>query len=297
MRDLDKNAFDDAAIKLASEHDARTLAAAASARARADEEASWDELRRRAAERIEGQRILLPVLGAGFNEQAGKGKNWRALLDEIRQQEALDLDIPAPDDVIGNSTLVWEAMLLELAHKRNLRPEQIERDLQEQVATVLDRAYTVGGVTKDLATRFLGARFSDVLSFNFDRGLHLEEPVWFENDPGHFDPIHSYAKLSDGTRVWYPHGATRDPKSILLGMRKYGVMIHKLEDGRQQYKKLANQLKARMYPGVKDDLPADKRESFWWAHRTEAASWVTTAMNAPLLFIGLGLGREEWPLW
>jgi hypothetical protein len=83
-------------------------------------------------------------------------------------------------------------------------------------------------------------------------------------------------------------------------MRKYGVLIGKLELARKEYKAKANQIRQELFPemiGQRTSLNGKQVECLWWAHRSAAQSWVSTAMNAPLLFIGLGMGREEWPLW
>jgi len=257
----------------------------------------WEAFAREASRTRGGRRLLVPVLGAGFNAQAGRGKGWADLLAAIKRERSLKLKIPAAAEVIGNTTLVWEAMLLELSPNIGQRPQLVEKQLQRIVAKVLDRTYSVGGITRELSAKFLSAGFSDVVSLNFDRGLHLVEPTWSHPKTKVFDPVRSYAVLSDGTRVWYPHGATRSPNSIQLGLRKYGILIRDLEQARQEYKATANSLKQQMFPGSARNLSVREAERLWWAHRDKAHSWVSTAINAPLVFIGVGMGREEWPLW
>jgi len=257
----------------------------------------WKLFAREASRTRGGQRLLVPVLGAGFNAQAGRGKGWADLLAAIKRERSLKLEIPAAAEVIGNTTLVWEAMLLELSPDLGKQPQLVEKQLQGIVADVLDRTYTVGGITKNLAARFLSARFGDIVSLNFDRGLHLVEPSWVKTNSQKFDPVRSFAELSDGTRVWYPHGVTHSPNSIQLGMRKYGILIQQLEEARQEYKGTANAIKAQMFPGSGRKLSKREAERLWWAHRNRAQSWVSGAINAPLVFIGVGMGREEWPLW
>ncbi len=258
---------------------------------------AWKSFALEASRTKEGRRLLVPILGAGFNAQAGRGKSWADLLKAIKHERSLDLKIPSEVEVIGNTTLVWEAMLLELSPDVRKRPELIEKELQQTVAEVLDRTYAVGGITKDLAGRFLGAGFSDVVSLNCDRGLHLANPSWSQLGNKGFDPVRSYATLSDGTRAWYPHGTTRSPHSLQLGMRKYGILIRELEQARQEYKATANTLKTRMFGSRERELTQVQVERLWWAHRCKAQNWVAVAMNAPLVFVGVGLGREEWPLW
>jgi hypothetical protein len=153
-------------------------------------------------------------------------------------------------------------------------------------------------VTAAFARRFLQLGFEDVLSFNFDQGLHAEDSAWHKPKPLH--PVTNHCRVTGATRVWYPHGTVCDPPSIQLGLRAYSTLLNELEVARQEYKALEKELFGEPASVPRKSLPPRAMADQWrvWGeHRKRATSWVATAMNAPLLFAGLSLGREEWPLW
>jgi len=270
----------------------------------------WRWIRQIRAER--GPQALIPAIGSGFNAQAvGSVFGWRDLLVEIQRRTQLTFELPAPDLTTGNTTLIWERMLFDLAAGNQRRPHQVEDSLQRVVAQTLRKFYPVGGSHGAFANRFLGLGFQDVLSFNFDEVLLHEDAAWVPK-PKPLDPVMGHCRVGSA-RVWYPHGSVCDPASIQLGLRAYGILIQKLEEGRIAYKATESELfeprppKGTKAPRRAKDPKAPPRvekprtmEDHWRvsdALRQRALSWVSTAMNAPLIFAGLSLGREEWPLW
>jgi len=261
-------------------------------------EEPWRWLRQLRDER--GVRWVVPLIGSGWNAQAvGTAFGWRDLLAEIRKATGLTFELPPPELTVGNTTLIWERMLYDLAFQTRRYPSEVEAKLQNVVARCLREFYPVGGVTSAFARRFLGLGFRDVLSFNFDQGLLTEDCTWHPA-PRPLDPISSHCRV-DGVRVWYPHGTVCDPSSIQLGLRAYGKQITELETARQAYKATERELfgEPSWDPVTKAPVPRtmDDQWRVWGEHRDLAHSWVASAMNSTLLFAGLSLGREEWPLW
>lgn len=259
----------------------------------------WKQLALAARPRKDGHRELIPLLGTGFNARAGETVSWHDLLTRIAGKRAL----PDPHAIVGNATFVWEALLCSFAAHENCIPSIAESKLQARVAQVLGETYEVGGITRAFAEQFLAHRFRDVVSFNFDYGALVEEPIWADRGSGKFNSVHSYAHTREGTRIWYPHGSVRRPESILLGVRLYGMQIQRLEDAREQFKICEKELKVELHkrgvlahPGDRESTD-DERLTLWHAHRERGESWVAVTMNAPLVCVGLGMGREEWPLW
>lgn len=254
----------------------------------------WKWLRQLRKER--GAEGIIPVVGSGFNAQAvGTAFGWRDLLVEIRKRVGLTFKLPAPQETTGNTTLIWERMLFDLASEHQKHPHQVEAELQRVVAQTLRKFYPPGGVTSAFARRFLGLGFRDVLSFNFDQGLLEEESAWLPK-PNPLDPVTGHCRVGPPVRVWYPHGSVKDPSSIQLGLRAYGMLIRKLETARQGYKLTEMEL----FGGPRREGRARTMDRCWkvWGQlRDLSQSWVSSAMNAPLIFAGLSLGREEWPLW
>jgi hypothetical protein len=230
-----------------------------------------------------GRRLLVPLIGAGFNAQAGVRKSWAELLQDVERSAGLEVDLPT--DLVGNTTLAWEAMVLKASAASRKSPSYAEKRLLRAMACELDRVYAPEGKTRDFAAGFLALGFSDLISFNFDRALHVEAPSWQRVKP-RFSTTKTHARVLD-TRVWYPHGCVSHPDSIHLGMREYGGFIAELESARKQYKLEESALAKKL----------DSLDAIWAAQRAHPKSWLTVAMNAPLVFVGFGLGREEWPLW
>jgi hypothetical protein len=238
-------------------------------------DAAWlafeEACRRRDAER---RHTLIPVLGTGFSAQARKRLDWRDLLVRIAGDLALELRVPQPEEIAGNTTLVWEAMLTEIAAARNLQPAKAEVLLSKHVAKVVAAEFPPGGATRELAERITSARFRDVISFNFDLGLHTHPPRFVRSAPRSFDPVWDHAIHEESeARVWYPHGCVVDALSLQLGQRNYGLLIPALERARAHTKQ------------------AEK------AGRAPRPSWVGVGLTRPLVFLGMSLGREEWALW
>jgi len=222
---------------------------------------------------------MVPVLGAGFNAQARKSLGWRDLLVRVANDLGLGFEVPPGEEIVGNTTLVWEAMLAEVASRSTQSPYLVERALERHVRTVLAHEYPPGGATRDLAERLASARFRDVISFNFDLGFHVAPPGWVRREAGHYDPVRDHALHGTGARVWYPHGSVTDAASLQLGIRKYGLLIRRLELARRAHKRAGR--------------AADKGRG----QNAVPGSWVDVAMQAPLVFLGMSLGREEWALW
>jgi hypothetical protein len=263
----------------------------------------WDLFRDWAARTdADGRRVIVPVLGTGFNAQAGAKKDWGDLLRDVQRAVKVHVDLPEGAGLVGNTTLAWEAMVLALSHARNRKPSEVEDELLEVAADLLDKSYPPEGPTAAFAEAFLSHRFRDVMSFNFDRVLHVEGARW-RHAARTFSKTRSHLAREDGTRLWHPHGATKWPRSLRLGMRNYGTYLKELEDARSAYKDEEEGLKRRLLPELfvggrqRRASTAPQRDRLWAAHREVASSWLTVAMNAPLVMIGLGMGREEWPLW
>lgn len=242
---------------------------------RARSDAAWVAFEEACARRDEeGRHTLIPVLGTGFSAQAKKRLDWRDLLVRIATDLSLQLQVPAAEQITGNTTLVWEAMLTEIAAARNIQPAKAEVLLSRHVAKVVAAEFPPGGATRELAERITAARFKDIISFNFDLGVHTRRPRFSRTTERSFDPVWDHAIHHETeARVWYPHGCVVDGLSLQLGQRKYGLLIHELERARARTKQ------------------AEK------AGRAPRASWVGVGMTRPLVFLGMSLGREEWALW
>lgn len=127
------------------------------------------------------------------------------------------------------------------------------------------------------------------------------------------------------SRLWQLHGRTGAPATILLGVARYGRYIEDLNLGWQRFKsaerdfsysrrrdrslfpepvlrrrwsdaQLAAWVEARraVGPWTKRGAPTSRAV---YRRPFDALSWLDVFMMAPLLFIGCGLGDDEFPLW
>ena len=244
-----------------------------------------------------GQRMIVPVLGTGFNAQAGVTMSWGDLLETVQQQIGVKLALPTGDALIGNTTLAWEAMVSAGASASGRAPHRVEGAMLTSVAKLLRDHYRPDGATAAFARSFLDRGFSDVLSFNFDGVLHVERATWrhagrsASGSP--FQKTTSYAELAGrGTRLWYPHGFVRFPQAIQLGMRNYGTYMAELETARTRHKALEREIERRLLPqrasaptatqpaSAPSATPrasapsAAERERVWAEQRRSARSWL-----------------------
>jgi len=182
-------------------------------------------------------------------------------------------------DVPGQTTLLWDSMLAELAGKptmdgKSWAAHTWEDELRGAVAErLLDDRATVRAA-RPLVKSFLKLGFEDVLSFNFDSVLL---PDGTSPEPLAERPAAKRASLgarAGDTTVWFPHGHAVDPSSIVLGARAYGARILAMQAAFDDHAKLTS-----------------PRPS------TNLSSWVAVALERPLLFAGLSLTREEWTIW
>ena len=127
------------------------------------------------------------------------------------------------------------------------------------------------------------------------------------------------------TRVWQPHGRTDAPATILLGVARYGRSIESLDLAWQRFKSAERDFsRGRRRDRDLFDQPTPRRlwsrpqRDAWlelrrapgpWTLRGkptsravyrrpfDALSWLDVFMISPLLFVGCGLGNDEFPLW
>jgi hypothetical protein len=233
------------------------------------------------------------MLGSGFVAQAvhagvkarpnarrPRPVDWLSLLRGVAEEFSLARALAHIErDVPGQTTLLWDSMLAELAGQRtdgvSSRAAHVwEDELRRAVAErLLDDRATVRAA-RPFVKELLGLGFADVMTFNFDSVLLPDHVV---PAPRSKRPAASRASLAaetSGTTIWFPHGHASDPPSIVLGARAYGARIVAMQAAFDEHARLPA-------PRPTHGLP----------------SWVAVALERPLLFAGLSLTREEWSLW
>lgn len=233
------------------------------------------------------------VLGAGMNihAHAGKDLGWADLIHSIALSERLSVPYPRPASMLA----WWGLLIAGLARRRNCSADRAETELQEIVARrLIELEEETLASTPPFYGELLNAGYRDIISFNFDRRLALagggkkgstnikfDEPERHVNALGDFD-------TAKGTRIWYPHGRTDNPRTIKTGARQYGRYISAIEDARKHYKD-------RERKGPKET--AQTWGDFRQHTREHPKSWFDFFMVSDLVFFGLSMGTDEWDLW
>ncbi len=258
-------------------------------------ETGFDRLARASTEVFPGseRRRLVPVLGSGFVTQAvlegAKKKarpggrrpraiDWLELLRGVATDFGLERAAGhIESDVPGQTTLLWDSMLTELAAGRGApSPKAAHRwedELRRTVAERLGDDRATERLARPFARGFLRLGWEDVLTLNFDSVL-LADGARPEQRATGAGARASLAASAGGATVWFPHGHHTDPRSIVLGARAYGARLAAMQAAFDDH--------ARTTP------PRPGRR---------LTTWVGTALERPLLFVGLSLTREEWSLW
>lgn len=243
----------------------------------------------------------MPILGSGFVTQAvmsgvamlprdanpkTKPVDWYALLEGVAtefQCEAALRHIGA--DVPGQTTLLWDAMVAELARrsvaaKRNAAAHQWESRMRRSVARRLAMDVTTSTRSRPFVDSFLRLGWDDVLTFNFDSVLlsprsRLKMRVTGAGARASLGcTLDAVKEGGEPTNVWFPHGHLSDPDSIVLGAHAYGGRIAAMQSAFDHHAK-------KPHPRPRSGL----------------SSWVGVTLERPLLFVGLSLTREEWTIW
>ncbi len=236
--------------------------------------------------------LLVPVLGSGFVTQAvmtgarlaPKGPpgatrpppvDWLSLLRGVAQEfECRRAASHIETDVPGQTTLLWEAMVAELAGRHGAGKAHVwEAKMRRSIARRLREDATTLALSRPFVDSFLRLGWDDVVTFNFDSVLLplRERPAHRLAGAGRRA---SLAATRDRTTIWYPHGHQSDPDSIVLGAHAYGVRVAAMQAAFDAHAR-------RRAPRAASQLD----------------SFVATMLERPLLFVGLSLTREEWTIW
>ncbi|NUP10835.1 MAG: hypothetical protein HOW73_32730 [Polyangiaceae bacterium] len=202
--------------------------------------------------------------------------DWYALLEGVAKEfQCVRAASMIERDVPGQTTLLWDAMLAELAQRspRTTSAHAWEAKLRRAVARRLREDTVTLELSRSFVDSFLRLGWDDVLSYNFDRVLLTAGARPTHAASGAAKRASLFAE-SSGARIWFPHGHQADPDSIVLGAHAYGVRIAAMQ--------------AAFDSHARKPLPRGARK---------LDTWVATALERPLLFMGLSLTREEWTIW
>jgi hypothetical protein len=243
-----------------------------------------------------GARLAVPVVGDGLNIQAlsherSRNKNsWESILRRIAKKAGVSESEfrRAPRSM----PLLWDMLVqCHASHtKANLNDADLE--LSKRLASELDRLERLSS-NLPIYHRLGAIWFENILSFNIDRRLAVsnDNTTFVPRDEWSGDGVFYRHDLviRDGcaTRIWYPYGDSKEPQTFRFGQKWHAEMVKALED-RRTYLMLS-------WAGQGRQLrPPDVVYRERLQHLT---SWYDLFFLAPLVFIGVRLKHEAWPVW
>ncbi len=274
----------------------------------------WEQFKLDCRERHEGrERLMVPVLGTGFRRWLLDGLaypdglvDWKALLAGV----AHCAGVPRPRllDHGSGFSLAWEEMVsnsMEGADKQfAVRENHLARSFVTRWLNVQVARHENDPDVMRKRKAFWSLCCADVVDLSFDGLLVAGEPVIHESQSlRNRKPKSESFKLSSGsgTRriVWHPHGTTRSPKSLVLGVQRYGRQIAGMIAAFASHKaweKEENKASRPIKPLGEQTLE-DLNAYRFHPSTHDIDHWIAKTINAPLLLLGVGAGPDEWDLW
>lgn len=222
------------------------------------------------------------ILGSGFHKQAFRNNpninnclsSWSCLLKEIEP----DLDFS------NNFLLDFERIIIHNTNQQNEKAAfKIEKEILEKVVTIIDNYQSEVLKNDNLnypTTIFNSDYVSDVISLNFDlipelllKNNQKTKVHHLHKDKNKKSIIHSTRnRVINGITFWHPHGDVEKYESLILGTRKYGLHVSKIEKLRERSKQ------------------KKKPENY-------QKSWYDVLTHNPVIILGADISDMEWDIW
>jgi hypothetical protein len=222
------------------------------------------------------------VLGSGFHKHALRNNSnvnnclssWCCLLKEIKPN--LDLS--------NNYLLDFERIILDNTNSQDEKAAfKIENEILKKVVTIIDNYQSEVIKNKNLnypINIFKSNYISDVISLNFDlipelllknnRKTKVQNLIKHKNKKS---IIHSTRhRVINGINFWHPHGDVEKYDSLILGTRKYGLHVNKIEKLRERSKQ------------------KKKPENY-------QKSWYDVLTHNPVIILGADISDMELDIW
>jgi hypothetical protein len=243
-----------------------------------------------------GARTAVLVVGDGVNIQAlckepsANKHAWSQILRRIAQRAGLS---STEFQQLPQSTpLLWDILVMKRASHTKTNVDAADLELCKELAVELDRLEHLRS-DYPLYQRIGSAWFENIISFNVDRRLALsgEGDAFVPQDGLNGDPVffRHDVLIRDGraTRIWYPYGDTKNPKTFRLGRGSHADMVRRLEDLRTYL----------MMDWVGYERKLRLPDIVYRERLQHLSTWYDLFFLAPLIFIGVRLTLESWPIW
>lgn len=225
------------------------------------------------------------ILGSGFHKEAfGKDvenhlTSWRKLLESVKSKTK----ITSNNYILEFEQLVTERSVKSGEEFTNLQANKIENSIKKQISENLSKQQRIAFKNKKLNYPlgiFNPIYVSDVIVLNFDL---MAELLLLKARNKHIitrakktirDIPSSRYRIINGMRFWHPHGDIDYIESMVLGIRRYGLLIKEVEALRKRYKGNENTPK-----------------------KNYIDSWFDHFVKKPVIVAGAGFSESEWDLW
>jgi hypothetical protein len=236
------------------------------------------------------------VLGDGIHIQSNSanGKsNWTKVLGSLWEMAGGSREM---FDHLKSTPLRWSVLVELWAKCHGLSQARAERDVRKEVCGRLDRIEAADTAKQDLFADVVRAGFANIVSFNLDWTLlrcadraQLNGPIGEESFLTRC--VELKFKGFRSTHVWFPYGDTSDPTSIDIDHSGYDSRLMMLEDYRDGMMKQWFDWDSS-YSHYEFKAPYDV-----YTLHGEWDSWYDLFFLAPLVFVGVSLSLDDWPLW
>jgi hypothetical protein len=222
------------------------------------------------------------LLGSGFHKHAFRNNSninnclssWCCLLKEIEPNV----------DLSNNFLLDFERIILKSTNNQDSEPAHvIEKKILNNVVLKVEELQNKINKQNDIVyplSIFNSNYVSDVISLNFDL---MPELLLNNNKKSKVQNIHEQENLKSkihstrhrvvkGINFWHPHGDIDKYASLILGTRKYGLHINKIEKLRERSKQ------------------QNKPDNY-------QKSWYDVLTHNPVIILGADISDMEWDIW
>jgi len=256
-----------------------------------------ERLRRALRDEVDGKRTSVFVLGDGVNRQAARTPlkrptEWQRILGAIWREAG-----GAPEDinlVEQSPVALWARLVRQWSAHHRLSRARSQQAVRARLCALFE-PIEAEERTRRLYARMLDGRLANVVSFSIDRRLVLHSgasSVVAHRARGSF--LQRYLEVTGPrgrTKVWFPYGETSRAASIDVGYAAYDERLMMLEECRAKLMDQNNRWDYGFGPGLLP--PISVYPGLWDA----PPSWSHLFLCAPLVFVGVSLPAEDWPLW
>ena len=246
-------------------------------------------------------RTSVLVLGEGVNLQACRRRGrapedgWDNILRSLWAEAGGEI---GKFDRLGSCALRWTCLVELLARARRTNLHSAEKSLRAAVCERLKQLEAKHLESKTLYAEILNAGFANLIWFGIDRRIirHVP-PSRLENVAARGSLLNRRVRLREhgddyGTNIWFPYGDVSDPSSIQIGHSNYDQRLMQFEDNRDTMMNTWFD-----WNGSYSNYELRPPREVYWRLWDQVTSWYDLFFLAPLVFAGVSLSRDDWPLW